>query len=464
MKKPRLIGAFVALLITALSTLGFSANQDYAVVVGVDQVAGISPGLKGAANDARAFADQLRARGIEPVVLLNGEATRPAIARAIAGGAKADNLIFYFAGLGSGPNLPRIMTAEDKRGYSLEDIDAALVKAGAHSTTAILDTSFSGLRAEKSGPSLFTSRYYSPPSRDLKGLGANSAELPGLSHQKICYITAGRFNEDAFEDVINGKPRGVFSHYLSTRLDTDQPIAWQTIQWDVAAQVSAHVDDQQHPNFPTAYLAKAALQGDMVAPAEYGGTPEQRPGSEPPLASKGSTPASRTLWTLFNVDNVDPRMVSLSMRPNKAEVLVEEPLEFELKVGKAGYLVVVEHSVEGNLVPIFPRDGDIASAQVRAGQSIVIPEPNITAYADRSGKERLKALLFDDEEAARELLDGLIAPPSAGDAGATFGNASQRLQSRAIRFTKARDLSFSGQPKVNDIPITADLTFRVVDR
>lgn len=466
----RLLGALAALVLITLSSAGFTAPKDYAVVIGVDQVAGISQTLKGATTDAQDFAEQLRHRGIEPVVLLNGQATRAAITSAIAGGAKADNLIFYFAGLGSGPNSPRLMTAEDKKGMPLEDIDKALLKTGAGATTVILDTSFSGLRAEKSGPSLFTSRYYEPPSRDvgIGNLGANAAELPGLSHKQICYITAGRFNEDAFEDTINGKPRGVFTHYLCGRLNTDQPVAWQTIQWDVAAQVAAHVDDQQHPNFPVAFLANAAFEGSTVAPAEYGGGgPEHGPDSppNPPLNPNGRTaPASRTLWTLFNVDNVDPRLVSLSMRPNKAEVAVEESLEFDLTVGKAGYLVVVEHSVEGTLVPIFPRDGDIASAQVRAGQKVVIPEPGVTAFADRSGKERLKALLFDDEQAAGELLAGLLAPPAAGDAGATFGNASKRLQSRGIRFARSAP-QFGSQPeKVNNIPVTADLTFRVVSK
>ena len=150
------------------------------------------------------------------------------------------------------------------------------------------------------------------------------------------------------------------------------------------------------------------------------------------------------------------------MRPNKAEVAVEEPLEFDLTVGKAGYLVVVEHSVEGTLMPIFPRDGRVESAQVRAGQSVTIPEPGITAYADRTGKERLKALLFDDIDAARALLAGLDTP--AGEAGATFGNASKRLQDRGIRFARSMP-EYGGRPNdVSDIPVTADLTFRVVTR
>ena len=51
----------------------------------------------------------------------------------------------------------------------------------------------------------------------------------------------------------------------------------------------------------------------------------------------------------------------------------------DLTVGKAGFLVVVEHSVEGTLRPIFPRDGNVASAQVKAGQKVVIPEPSFTS-------------------------------------------------------------------------------------
>jgi hypothetical protein len=463
--KRRLLGALAALVLITLSTAGFSASKDVAVVIGVDQVAGIPSSLKGAANDAKDFADQLRHRGVDPVVLIDGQATRAAIASAIARGAKADHLIVYFAGYGSGPNTPRIMTSEDNKGLPLEDLDKTLLKAGAGSTTVILDTSFAGLRAEKDGPSLFTSRYYQPPavsSRALESIGANAADLPGLSHDKICYITAGRFNENAFEDTINGKTRGVFTNYLCDRLaNTQGAVAWQTIQWDVAAQVAAHVDDQQHPNFPTEYLANAALEGDVVAPAEYGKASEPAPNApNGPVASIAS-PQHRTLWTLFNVDNVDPRMVALSMKPNKAEVAVQESLEFELKVGRPGYLVVVEHSVEGTLMPIFPRDGNIETARVRAGQNVVIPEPGVMAYADRTGKERLKALLFDDAAAAEALLQGLDSP--TGDAGSTFGNASKRLQGRGIKFARSAP-EFGRREDVSDIPVTADLTFRVVER
>ena len=88
MPKLRFLAAISALVIIAFSTAGFSAPKDYAVVIGVDGVAGIGSPLKGAANDAREFADQLRQRGIEPVLLLDGQATRASVQTAISQGAK----------------------------------------------------------------------------------------------------------------------------------------------------------------------------------------------------------------------------------------------------------------------------------------------------------------------------------------------------------------------------------------
>lgn len=329
----------------------------------------------------------------------------------------------------------------------------------------ILDTSFNGTRSSKSGPSLFTSRYWQPnvASRDQRvgePVAADASTLPVVSHDKICYITAARFNQEAYEDVFGDKARGVFTHYLCNRLTSDQKLAWQTVQWDVAAQVSAHVDGTQNPTFPSNYLAQAALEGSSVAPAEYGAAAPAT-GGQAQQQNPSLSPAGRTLWTLFNVDNVNPRLVSLLMKPNKSEVAVNEHLEFELKVGQPGYLVVVEHSVEGTLMPIFPRDGNIESGRVQSGQTVVIPEPGIVAFADRPGKERIKALLFEDKESAGQLLAGLQIPSGHDSVGATFGNASKRLQSRGIKFARSAP-TFGVQEKVSGIPVTADLYFQVV--
>lgn len=460
--------SLIAVFLIALSSLSVGASKDFAIVIGVDRVNGINDHLQGAANDARDFARQLERRGIKPVLLLNSGATKEAISNALVQGSRADHLVVYFAGFGSGPNLPRILTAESAKGWALKDLDQALLRAQAGSTTVILDTSFAGLRDSKDGPSLFTSRFYQPPSvnnsRALAAIGANASTIPGLSHDKICYITASRFNESAFEDTFDGQSQGIFTSYLCQRLERTQgPIAWSTIQWDVAAEVTAYVNDLQHPNFPQSYLANAALEGNTLAPLEYGTTKSlDIPGIETPTTPSGPTsPQHRTLWTLFNVDNVNPSLVSLQMTPNQSVVKVSEPLEFKLTVGKPGYLIVVEHSVEGTLMPIFPRNSQVATAKVRAGQTIIVPEPGVTAYADRSGRERLKALLFDDEEAAIALLAGL---DTSDPAATSFGNASQRLRDRGIKFTRSvSSAEFGRESHINSIPITADLTFQVIE-
>lgn len=456
MSNLRPFGILLLLALLSFASQGYSASEHHAVVVGIDQYSDLGHKLKGAGSDAEAFAEQLRRRGIEPTVLLNEKATTAAIEQAIAQGSHSEDLLFYFAGLGSGPNTPRLLTYDSVKGLTLESLDKALLEADAKNTTVILDTSFTGLRGEKDGPSLFRSRYFEPANpRSLESLGANAAELPGLSHEKICYITASRFNEEAFEDVFDGQDRGVFSQFLCQRFESLKPIAWGSIQMEVASNVTAHLQDLQHPVFPSQYLAQAALGGGQTLTEGYGAS-EERP----------KTAQHQTLWTVFNLDNLDPSLLTLSMRPNQTQVRVEEPLVFEINVGKPGYLVVVEHSVEGTLKPIFPRDGDVATARVQKGERILVPEAGTIAFADRPGRERLKAMLFDNEDSARELLEGLDVP-SAGvkTGGPTFGSVSKRLQAREIRFAPdARAVSLGGKNAPMNAPTTADLTFRVVEK
>ncbi len=458
MSNHRPFGILLLLALLTFASQGFSASEHHAVVVGIDQYSALGQKLKGAGSDAEAFAQQLRRRGIEPTVLLNEQATSAAIEQAIAQGSHSEDLLFYFAGLGSGPNTPRLLTHDSVKGLTLESLDKALLKADAKNTTVILDTSFTGLRSEKDGPSLYRSRYFQPSSvtaRSLESLGANAAELPGLSHEKICYITASRFNEEAFEDIFDGQERGVFSHFLCQRFESLKPIAWGAIQMEVASNVTAHLQDLQHPVFPSPYLAQAALGGGETLTTGYGKS-EGRP----------MTAQHQTLWTVFNLDNLNPSLITLSMRPNQTQVRVEEPLVFEINVGKPGYLVVVEHSVEGTLKPIFPRDGNVASARVQKGERILVPEAGVVAFADRPGRERLKALLFDNEASARELLGGLDVPNAGTTTGGpTFGSVSKRLQAREIRFAPdARAVNLGGKDSPMNAPATADLTFRVVDK
>lgn len=466
---PRL--KFFLLLILSIGFLSLQVSatgEIHAVVVGIDNYPGIEQSQDSCVNDANAFAAELQKRGVKPTVLLNEQATRENIIKSLKAGKNTENVVFYYSGLGSGPSTPRLLTHENKRGLTLEELDETLTSLKADSVTAILDSCFTGTREAKDGPTLFASRYYkpeSPSSRSLEKLGADTASIPGVSHDKVCYITASRFNEEAYADTFEGRPQGVFTYFFCKRLNKGDNVAWRAIQWDVSAKVAAHVIDQQHPEFPQQFLAQGLGEG----PGE-GFAGHQRPDKavggpqNPETASAGPVnPDGDSLWNLFNIDNDKGNAVKVTMRPNQSEVKIRQPLEFRVNVGnKGGYLLVVEHSVEGTLQPIFPRDGKINSALVRPNSTVIIPDANTIAYADSAGRERIKAFLFGDEKMANELLSALSVKPTEYEGGApTFGAVSRELQARSIVF-EPNFGSRGVELKSEVIPYTSALTFQVV--
>jgi len=458
--------SFLLLTIVWLTLSGMSLADTYAVVVGIDQYDAVDSGLRGCLNDAKAMERALSERGIVAKVLLNEKATREAVLRALNEGKGSDRVLFYFAGLGSGPSTPRLILHDDRRGLELEELDQIMLSLGTDDTTVILDTCFAGSRAEKSGPSPLKNRYYRPEqprARSLTSLGADSTSIPGVSHDKVCYVTASRFNEEAFESRFEGQNHGLFTYYLCERLATGDQVSWRGIQWDVGAKVAARGEDQQHPKFPNNFLASGIgfTEGEAMA-----GRPQPTSGGSGQIFEP--KPIEGSLWNLFNIDNERRDKIRLSMTPNQSEVFVEQPLEFEVVVGdQGGYLLVVEHSVEGTLRPIFPRDGDLEKSLVRAGQKIVIPDSQTIAYADRPGKERVKAFLFEDEVMASQLLSGLSSFPLDTSQGPKFGAVSEELRSRSIQFVPAAEFGASTKRDVETgsrLPVTDDLYFQVVPK
>jgi caspase domain-containing protein len=458
---------YLTLLCLALVTA--SLADTYAVIVGIDDYGVVDKSLQGCVNDAKAVEQQLTKRGFKSRVLLNGEATKTAVLEALDEGKGSDTVIFYYAGLGSGPSTPRLLMHDDGRGLELEELDQAVLALDAKNTTVILDTCFAGSRAEKAGPSPFKNRYYrpvQPSSRSLTSLGADSSKIPGVSHDQVCYVTASRFSEEAFESRLEGKSHGIFTYFLCERLETGGQLTWRGIQWDVGAKVAAHGEDQQHPLFPARFLASG-----LDSTSTEGGTMAGRPEAFVATSEGGipeAKPMEGSLWNLFNLDNEARSMVKISMTPNQAEVSVEQPLTFEVEVGdRPGYLLVVEHSVEGTLRPIFPRDGNLATARVKAGQKIVIPDSETIAYADRPGKERIKAFLFEDSEMAGQLLSGLSTFLLDTSKAPQFGAVSEELRSRSIQFVPAAEFGASVSRDLESgskVPYTDDIYFQVVPK
>lgn len=466
-------------LVLLLSLMAASqSSKDRAIVIGIDDYPQLSEHLQGCSNDADEMAAELQRRGFQTTVLKGSQATRAGVLAALSQLGSGDNLVFYFAGLGSGPGTPRLLTSDcasgGKPSVTLEELDDKIAALPYKSKTVVLDAGFTPYREGKDGPALYQYRFHASEAKARELMPkATASDLPKVSHDKVCYITASRFNEVAFEDSVEGKPHGVFTYYLCQNLKSAENAQWRSVQWDVSAKVSQHLEDLQHPNFPNSHLASAVFKsgggaGNLASAltARYGTEGGQFAASPSSASSPSATPRApglKSVWDLYNIDNVNEDAITLTVQPNTCEVKVKQPLRFEARAGKSGYLLLVEHDTEGDLRLIYPLDGRLESAGIGAGGVVVIPSAGYTAYADKPGNERLKAFLFDNRGMAQAIIDGLRTDTSVG---ASFGRVTKGMKNRSIQIVPdtqgANSNGAIALGSSKDPFFTADLTFTVV--
>lgn len=412
-----------------LVALGFppAAHADQAVVVGINRYPNLPRAdLRGCVNDALRVKAALAKYGFQVTLLTESQATKQGVRNALrAAGARMkpnEQFAFYFAGHGTtgkdkNANLLLVdaqVNSEDND-LAAKDLYQQVAAIPAKSRTVILDSCFSGgmLRSSReltAGRKNFRTRGYLRPdqrtdegtSRDLvlvnrRDANQNVAETGDSA--PVCYFTASRENEQSGEDVMDGQPQGVFTHYLTDQLAAKKA-SWGEVQKGVGAQVSSYTQDQQHPTLSPGYdaapvLGKAAKAG---APA--------------------STPSAATsLWDAYNADHSNPFHVLITMEPDQTTVHVNDKLSFAVNAGAKGYLLILEHGVSGNVNLLFPSSKNAADAKVEAGRVVTIPsDPNQAFSPDRTGMERIKVLLFSSQAAAQALLskmpDSLSLPYS----------------------------------------------------
>lgn len=393
-----------------------------AVVVGVNLVPGTSaPALAGATNDARLLASALQKEGFEVTTLLDGQATRQAVLDTLKKQGSGGSLVVYFAGYGSGPDTPTLLTSDTREangrlegGLPVSELDKAVVALPFEQKSVILDAGFAPSNSQSKG---LRSRFYVPSgSRDV-AVKVDGEALPGISPDAIHYLMASRYNEQALEGPIQGVQQGVFSFYLAKHLPDVAP------QMKVSSGVVETAQDQQHPSFPAEWSGLGGPKAPLREEDEF----LARMGAEPPKAAGKA--ATTTVWNLFNLDFRDPGAVQLRVTPNRSPIKVGEFLTFETTVGREGHLVLVEHSVEGKLELVFPRDGKVESARVQPGQVVSVPPVGQKVFAGTPGRERLKAFLFSSERNAAAFLANL-----KNDDGIGFDQAPRLLGSRALEF------------------------------
>lgn len=406
---PSTIGA--ALFAGSLFLGSTWARADQALVVGVNRYSSLKgANLRGCVNDANTMARSLAKYGFAVKTLTNQQATKRNIMATLAEmrrtASPSQRFTFYFAGHGSQDvELQSVLLpsdaseGSDKNDIKPEDLNRAVRAIPARSRTILLDSCFSGgmVRGLRAKGLTMRTRFHR---RDLvlkqrikyPNVPVNNADtnddLTQGSQGAVCYFTATHRNEQAGEDDFGLTPHGIFTYFLSQRLNGTRR-AWGQVQAEVSGKVAEHMDDLQHPTlFPTSFAARPMFEGPTVSP---------QTSMTPPA------PTFRpTLWDIYNSDRVDRSKVEVRMIPDKSSAFVGENLSFTTRVGFPGYLVILERGVSGKINCLFPNSNNARDAFVRAGVSI--PAEGFAYAPDAPGTERLRAILFTSKEGANALL------------------------------------------------------------
>jgi hypothetical protein len=151
---------------------------------------------------------------------------------------------------------------------------------------------------------------------------------------------------------------------------------------------------QQNPTISKNYLNAHALDNDIAKPVE-------------PKPTK-------TLIDVWNLENPDPKKISLELSPNSNVYEAGRNIAMTATVGQEGYLVILGE-VDGHYYQFFPAGKfDPDDAHVKAGK-IPWPSPGNVLFFDSFGANQVKAILFSDTQKAAKLLDAMREMNGAAD-------------------------------------------------
>ncbi len=420
------VGCLAALCSTASSR----AFADRALVIGVNEYPGLGQGanLEGCVNDAQNIQKSLEKLGFEVTTLINEKATKAAIMSSFADVKKLskpnERFVFYFAGHGtvtsdgSSALLPSDASEKSEANdLGRDDLYNAITAVPASSRTSLLDSCFSGGLSRKGlGHTVKKTRYFKRGAGEVKRRDLaesnnqdNNKNIAGKGQNSIIYFTASLANQTSGEDDFEGVRGGVFTHFLTSRLEkSHRDTHWNEVQREVTGQVSDYMDQTQTPKLSPTECADLPIFDGKDAPA-----PEPKPDPKPnPEPKPNPTPKpDRTLWDEFNEDRSDSSALNVTMAPNKASIKIKDQFSFKAHVGDAGgWLVLLEKDTDGKVYLLWPRTRKLDDAKVESGSIVRLPSTNGKSYtADAAGTERVKAILFTNEDNARALLSAFPA-------------------------------------------------------
>ncbi len=445
MKKSKLI------LSAAMMAVGAVSMADRAVVVGINDFAFIpNARLAGCENDANTMKSLLLKKGFkesEIATLLSRAATKEAILAALDRATEqvksGERLVITYSSHGSqaGNGVSTLLTTSSTgRGFSgditPQEIRSYINKAIAKNVavTLLIDACHSeGVLTKSVNPVNTDAKKRFYPRESVSGEASRSASFVGdklgevvtfnsaqnqsapiaSNSQNVgnggplcAQYAAAKYTQYAFETNLAGKRQGVFTYYLNDILGKEKRITWAEVTARVNGSVSAWSKDEQNPVFIGA--PGYALEG-YASPQQA-----QQQASQPVNVSVP------TLNDLFNFDNVNSSVIAVrwkdengKYRENGSTIKMkgqgQDYSKFEIQVSKPGWLVVLDRDSKDQVqIMNFSAQSteDVtALARVAAGAVVVLPGQPQDYYAfNQEGPERIKAILFTSEDAARSAI------------------------------------------------------------
>jgi hypothetical protein len=393
MSRYPLFAFFVAISIALGQT---RCSADKALVIGVNNYtnlphrAWLTECVRDATDVARTLHDRY---GFETTTLIDQDATRTHILKTLANIANTcqpnERFILYFSGHGDHIGAEGVILPWDTLPNSYDnhltasEINRSVNGIHARSRTVILDSCFSGAMVKAmmlNAPAGGRVKHYAVMG-EQSWLSANGQDLnPHFTKDagEVCYFAASRSTEVARESMLG--PNSVFTSHLLQKLNGQQDL-WSSLQTAVAELVAQETDNRQHPTLSPRFASTLVFEN----------------------AGDHPVPPPADLLELFNRDNVEPEMVSLSISPNMPKVAVGTKAAFSVRCGVDGYLLLIEHGTSGKIKLMYPAGGALDRARIQQGQTIKTSQ----FTADAQGVDRVKAFLFTDREEAQAVINAL---------------------------------------------------------
>lgn len=440
----------ISMLLGALAVAGAARASDQALVIGVNNYAGLRPGssLNGCVPDAKLMEEKLKGYNFEVTLLTDEQATKNGILSAIAALKDRlsgnDKVVVYFAGHGTteGDSSAAILPSDAKDTGEGSDIKTtelyeAVSKLPAASRTILLDSCHSGgmipmgargkgLVSKFKARSYVRTKDYNRPASAARGVGKNTLPRGTKGWQvtrvngadnldkttksdngEVVYFTAALQTQVANETQLDGVPHGVFTFNLAKKLDGKGDL-WKDVQSAVAKGVSEATDGQQSPLLaPSKFLEQPLFQNGGQAAAK----------SEDPAPAKDPQPqTTTTLADLYASAAPDADLLKLEFEPAISPIKIGEKIKMKVTVGtQGGYLVVVDRDPAGKFQLLYPMEGGLDKAKIDGGATVKMPADDGMAFtADTEGTDSVKAFLFQNEAQAKALLDALSGQRGRG--------------------------------------------------